>query len=207
MNREIQARVFEPFFTTKPTGKGTGLGLSMVYGIVKQSGGHVALHSEPGRGTTFNLYFPAVESAPASHPPAVQRSVARGGSDTILVVEDADSVRVLVLTILSRHGYHVLEARTPAEAIGISGEYPARIDLLLSDVVMPEMSGPRLAEVLKPRRTEMRVLYISGYAGDVILDHGVSDFSSSFLQKPFTPDSLLRKVREVLEGDRVLCPS
>jgi CheY-like chemotaxis protein len=199
MDKGTMARIFEPFFTTKERDKGTGLGLSIVYGIVKQSGGHVWVYSELGHGTTFKLYFPAAEAAAEPKPAVPPRPISSAGQDTVLLVEDADVVRVLIRTILRQYGYNVLEARSPNEAADISAGYTGSIALLLTDVVMPQMSGPRLAALLQPRRPEMRVMYISGYTDDTILHHGVLSSSVPFLQKPFTPDSLLRKIQEVLQ--------
>ncbi|HKP59305.1 MAG TPA: PAS domain S-box protein [Polyangiales bacterium] len=200
MDKQTQLRVFEPFFTTKEQGKGTGLGLSTVYGIVRQSGGNIWLYSEPGRGTTFKLYFPSVDDEPEALTPAAPKPDPGRGSETILLVEDEDQVRTLVRGVLRRHGYRVLDARTPAEAIGISSQHESPIDLLLTDVVMPQMSGHKLADVLLPQRPKMRVLYVSGYTDDTIVHHGVLDAGIAFLQKPLTPAVLLRKVREVLDA-------
>jgi CheY-like chemotaxis protein len=201
MDKQTQQRVFEPFFTTKEQGKGTGLGLSTVYGIVRQSGGHIWLYSEPACGTTFKIYFPASDDQPdeLASPHHVRTEPGRG-SETILLVEDEDQVRTLVRGVLRRHGYRVLDARTPAEAIGISEQHAAAIDLLLTDVVMPQMSGRKLADVLQPQRPAMRILYVSGYTDNTIIHHGVLDPGIAFLQKPLTPVTLLRKIREVLDA-------
>ena len=196
MDAATQVRVFEPFFTTKQKGKGTGLGLSTVYGIVKQSGGYIWLSSEPGKGTTFLVYLPRVDEAiePAAAPKPTGKLE---GSETILVVEDEQSVRQLVRRVLQRFGYTVLLASAPSEATDlISSTSP--IHLLITDVVLPQMSGRALADQLLPQQPGMRVLYMSGYTDDAIVHHGVLDQGTPFLQKPFTPDALARKVREVL---------
>jgi two-component system cell cycle sensor histidine kinase/response regulator CckA len=197
MDAATQARIFEPFFTTKAKGKGTGLGLSTVYGIVKQSGGYIWLDSEPGRGATFKVYLPRVDDA--VQPIAAARpSGSLKGSETILVVEDEESVRQLVQRVLQRFGYSVLLASTPTEASTVVRARSGPIHLLISDVVLPQMSGRALAEELLGHEPAMRVLYMSGYTDDAIVHHGVLDQGTPFLQKPFTPDALARKVREVL---------
>jgi PAS domain S-box-containing protein len=202
-------RIFEPFFTTKEQGKGTGLGLSTVHGIVSQSGGHVRVTSELERGTNFEVYLPRID-APASRPPPPPESSAspRGGTETILVAEDEDQVRHLITTVLRRHGYEVIEAKNGGEALLACERHPSRIDLLVTDVIMPRMSGRELAERLAPLRPEMRVLYVSGYCESAIAQHGVVDAGRSVLLKPLTPDALLRKVRTVLdEVPRAATPS
>ncbi len=200
MDAPTRARLFEPFFTTKGPGQGTGLGLATSYGIVKQSGGNIWVYSEPGRGTTFKIYLPRVDEPVdviAPRTDAVEPVVRSG---TILLVEDEDRVRALVRTILADHGYTVLDAPHPGDALVSSARHLGPIHLLLTDVVMPQMSGPVLAGRLTPTRPEMKVLYMSGYTDNTVVQHGVLDPGAAFLQKPFTPDTLARTVREVLAG-------
>jgi CheY-like chemotaxis protein len=199
MDRATQDRVFEPFFTTKEQGRGTGLGLSMVYGIVRQSGGHIWLASELGHGTTFQVYLPRTDRIAE---PAVeaQPSVGMRGSETILLVEDEDPVRHVVRSILTKGGYHVLEAQNAGEAVLVCEQYKAKIHLLLTDVVMPRMSGYDLAERLAALRPDMRSLFVSGYTESAALRDEVIDAGVEFLAKPILPDPLLRKVRQILDG-------
>ena len=199
MDEETRSRVFEPFFTTKEQGKGTGLGLSTVYGIVKQSGGQVWVYSEPGRGSTFKVYLPRVSGAQRPVSDTAEHRSLRG-SETILIVEDEPVVRALVLEILTRQGYEVLEAQDGAQARMLCERHGGAIDLLLTDVVMPRMNGRELAESLRDQRPQMRVLYMSGYTDDAVVLHGILQEGANFLEKPFRPDSLARKVREVLEA-------
>jgi two-component system, cell cycle sensor histidine kinase and response regulator CckA len=201
MEPEVLQRAFEPFFTTKPQGVGTGLGLSSVYGIVTQGDGHLHAESEPGLGTTIRLYFRAVDLAPMARTPATPSDALHGGSETILVVEDEEMVRQLLVRILERQGYRVLSAAAGDEALARSAEFEGTIDLLVTDVVMPRMTGDRLAERLVVERPGLKVLYLSGYTEDTIVHHGVLDAGVNFLEKPFTHDGLARKVREVLDGN------
>ncbi|HMI87699.1 MAG TPA: ATP-binding protein [Polyangiaceae bacterium] len=199
MDRVTQARIFEPFFTTKERGKGTGLGLSIVFGIVQQSGGSVWVYSEPGKGTSFKLYFPRVDEAVDEVRSTVRPATLRG-TETVLLVEDDEQVRAVARGILRRHGYHVLEASNGGEAMLLCEGHARPIHLLVSDVVMPHMSGPELARRLAQIRPEMKVLCMSGYTDDSIVRHGVMDSDIAYLQKPLTPETLTRKVREVLDG-------
>jgi two-component system, cell cycle sensor histidine kinase and response regulator CckA len=204
MDKETQSHLFEPFFTTKETGKGTGLGLSTVYGIIKQSGGNIWAYSEPGLGTTFKIYLPRVEKAAKAYRPRLKtkEAGAPGGTETILLVEDEDAVRTMVSKILKNKGYTVLEARQGNEAIEICERNEGSINLMVTDVIMPHMSGRELAARLAPKRPEMRVLYMSGYPDNTIVQHGVLEPGTAFLQKPFTINALELKVREVLDGTR-----
>jgi CheY-like chemotaxis protein len=202
MTKETVARIFEPFFTTKGKERGTGLGLSTVFGIVQQSGGSVWVYSEPGKGTTFKVYLPSVDLAKDTLRPP-KAPVTLGGVETILLVEDDDQVRAVVKSTLKQHGYRVLEARNAGEALLISERHDGPIDLLLSDVVMPQMSGPELAKRLAHTRPTMKVLCMSGYTDDSIVRHGVLEAHVAYLQKPITPVLLTTRVREVLgERDR-----
>jgi two-component system, cell cycle sensor histidine kinase and response regulator CckA len=200
MSREIQDRVFEPFFTTKEQGKGTGLGLSMVYGIVKQSGGYIWLESEPGEGTTFRIYLPRVHEAVGERQPEMPATGSVAGSETILLVEDEMAVRVLVRRVLERAGYKVLEAASGPDALALLAARNPDLDLLLTDVVMPGMSGRQLADQLTDAMPGLRVLYMSGYTDEAIVHHGVLEPGVAFLEKPFPPDVLLRRLREVLDN-------
>jgi two-component system cell cycle sensor histidine kinase/response regulator CckA len=199
MTPEVRERIFEPFFTTKPKGRGTGLGLATVYGIVKQSDGNVWVYSEPGVGTTFKVYLPRTSGAPESLQPKGESAV-RGGHETILLVEDDERVRKLVHEMLMRSGYTVILASSPEEALNLAVSVTDRVDLLLTDVVMPGMSGRLLAERIADRHPEIRVLYMSGYTDDAIVHHGVLDPGVAFLQKPFTPATFARAIREALEA-------
>jgi CheY-like chemotaxis protein len=206
MDADVMAHVFEPFFTTK--GHGTGLGLSTVYGIVNQSGGHIRVDSELGKGTTFQVFLPRVEVAARAGDTAATTVTATGAppnrsrGEIILLVEDAERVRAVVREILEMHGYEVIEARHGAEALMLEAGHEGPIHLLITDVVMPEMSGRELAQRLVPRRPEMGVLYISGYTDDAIVRHGVLEAGMALLPKPFTPDALAAKVREILDTPR-----
>ena len=198
MDAETQKRIFEPFFTTKALGKGTGLGLSTVYGIVKQSGGHIWVYSEPGNGTTFKIYLPRVEEMVEV---VAESSEEWGrGSETVLLVEDEEMVRELAREILQSSGYKVIAAANGEDAQRICNESLPKLDLIITDVVMPQMSGRELAENISLLRPGIRILYMSGYTDDAIVRHGVLDENMFFLQKPFSPDALTTKVREVLES-------
>jgi two-component system, cell cycle sensor histidine kinase and response regulator CckA len=199
MSADVQQRLFEPFFTTKEPGKGTGLGLAVVHGIVKQSDGHIKVYSELGTGTSFKIYLPAIEQPARAGQPAAGRPVVPRGTETVLLVEDEDSVRALAHRALVRYGYSVLVANHPAEAIRVSQAQTRPIDLLLTDVVMPQMNGRRLAELLVPERPAMKVLYMSGYTDDAIVRQRILDAGVNFLHKPFAPSALAVKVREVLD--------
>jgi CheY-like chemotaxis protein len=200
MDKETLSHIFEPFFTTKEQGKGTGLGLATVYGIVKQSGGHIWVYSEVGRGTMFKIYLPRLEETGEAVEPGLARAKLPQGSETILLVEDEAGVRDLILEVLTARGYNVLEARSGAEALHICQQYAGPIHLLLTDVVMPGgMNGRELADRLTSLRPELKVLYMSGYTDEAIVHHGVLDRDTVFLQKPFTPNALERKTREILD--------
>jgi two-component system, cell cycle sensor histidine kinase and response regulator CckA len=200
MDPATQARLFEPFFTTKASGKGTGLGLSTVFGIVKQSGGSVEVYSEPGRGTSVKVYLPRIDQAATLDDPSKKKKATRG-SETILLVEDDEMVRTLVRETLLREGYKILDAPGPLEAKKMSEQFKAQIQLMITDVVMPKISGRDLAEQLSKRRPDMKVLYMSGYTDNAVLNSGILEKEVAFIQKPFTPLALTEKVREVLEAD------
>ncbi|MGC2474660.1 MAG: PAS domain S-box protein [Candidatus Sulfotelmatobacter sp.] len=197
MDRETQSRIFEPFFTTKEKGKGTGLGLSTVYGIVKQTGGYVMVQSEVGRGTTFQIYLPRTEAAAEQHAISVP-DTASGGSETILLVEDEESVRQLVRDTLVSKGYQVIEGENGESGIAAAVRHKGKIDLVITDVVMPGMGGREMVKQLAQSRPDAKVLYLSGYTEDAIVSDGSIESGTAFLQKPFTLQSLSRKVREVL---------
>jgi PAS domain S-box-containing protein len=201
MDKETQSRIFEPFFTTKEKGKGTGLGLSTVYGIVKQSGGFIFAHSEMGQGTTFRIYLPRVEDAAEHSGPVKNPAAAAGGSETVLLVEDEESVRHLVRDTLAAKGYKVIEAPNGEAGLKVSDEHAGTIEVLITDVVMPGMGGRELARRVSAARPNIKVLFLSGYTEDAIIHEGVLEPGTAFLQKPFTLQMLSRKVREVLRGE------
>ena len=200
MDAETKARIFEPFFTTKQTGRGTGLGMAMVFGFVRQSGGHIAVYSEVDKGTSFRLYFPRVEGAVQEVRPSPISSEFPHGTETILLVEDEDGVRAMVRHVLGSCGYSMLEARNGEEALRVAQLHQGPIDLLLTDVVMPEMGGQSLSERMAELRPRTGVLFMSGYTDDAVVRHGVIEAKTNFLQKPFTPVALARRVRDVLDG-------
>ncbi len=197
MDRETRAHIFEPFFTTKAAGKGTGLGLATTYGIVRQSGGHIWLYSEPGEGTTFKTYFPLIEEEIAAR--ELAEPPASGGTETILLVEDEPGVRELARLLLERRGYELLVAADPLEALAIAERHDAPIDLLVSDVIMPVLSGPELARRVRELRPGMRTLFLSGYTEELVGAKGGLNEMDGFLSKPFTPDALARKVRDLVD--------
>ncbi|MFL5245246.1 MAG: response regulator [Gemmataceae bacterium] len=199
MSDEIKARLFEPFFTTKGPGKGTGLGLATVYGIVTQSGGHIEVHTEVGRGTSFNVYLPSVDGIVDEDPSSDDPETAPHGTETIMLVEDEDEVRWITKLALECLGYTVLEAAHGAEAICMTECYPEPIHLLITDVVMPDMGGAEVAEKVAAIRPEIRALFLSGYTDDAVVRHGILESEVAFLQKPFSRTDLARKVREVLD--------
>jgi len=198
IDEKILDRIFEPFFTTKAEGKGTGLGLAMVYGTVKQAGGHVQVRSEMGRGTTFEILLPRLDE-PASAAEAEEAPMPARGWETILLVEDEGALRAIAREILEEHGYRVIEAEGPSEAIDIAKRHPDPVHLLVTDVVMPGMNGRLLAERLKSARPDLRILYMSGYTDDVIAHRGVLESGTLLLEKPFTARALLGRVRLALE--------
>jgi len=200
MDRATQERIFEPFFTTKEQGKGTGLGLSTVFGIVKQSGGSIFVYSEPGRGATFKVYFPRADERRTVSDTRLSAVPPVSKGETVLVAEDDEQVRAVVRRVLTRAGYRVMEARTGGEALALAERHGTSIDLLLTDVVMPEMGGPELGAAMKIKQPKLRMLYMSGYTDDSVLRHGILEGEVSFMQKPLTPDLLLRKVREALDA-------
>jgi two-component system, cell cycle sensor histidine kinase and response regulator CckA len=200
MDEATKARLFEPFFTTKGSGKGTGLGLSTVFGIVKQSGGSVEVYSEAGRGTSVKVYLPRIDQPASLEAKESRRKVGRG-SETVLLVEDDEMVRTLVRETLERDGYRILDAPGPLEARRISDQHKEPIQLLITDVVMPKVSGRELAQQLVERRPSLKVLYMSGYSDNAVVNSGILKKEVAFIQKPFTPTALTEKVREVLEGD------
>jgi CheY-like chemotaxis protein len=202
MDAAVRGQIFEPFFTTKPVGQGTGLGLSTVYGIVKQSGGHISVYSEPGLGSTFKVYLPHVQSSDSE--PAVGPSTARlpRGSETILLVDDDEGVRTVSRRILQRAGYTVLSAPDGVEAMRMVAESADRVDLLVTDVVMPGLGGRDLVTHVRERHPELRVLFVSGYTEEGVRKQGVLQPGTEFLEKPFTAERLAQKVREVLDSPR-----
>ncbi|MGH8004096.1 MAG: response regulator, partial [Limisphaerales bacterium] len=209
MDDEVRKHLFEPFFTTKEKGKGTGLGLSTVYGIVKQSGGYISVYSEPGRGSCFKMYLPQVvkatptkvETAPTKEVKAAP-SVATGGTETILLVEDEEAVRALAAKVLRAKGYTVLEAGDGKEAQAILKEHRGVLDLLLTDVVMPQMGGPELAKWLRNARRGLKVLFMTGYTDHSAFREGTLPPGTALLSKPFSPQALAQKVREVLDSSK-----
>jgi CheY-like chemotaxis protein len=202
MNTETIARIFEPFFTTKELGKGTGLGLATVYGVVKQSGGYIWVDSELGKGASFQIFLPRVDepvTATAENPTSESSLT---GTETVLLVEDAEPLRKLAQSFLAEHGFQVLAAANGEEAIQLVKTCRQPIHLLLTDVVMPGMNGRALAEQLLPMQPQIRILYMSGYTDSFIAGHGVLEPGTHLLHKPFTEQALLRKVRQVLDLPR-----
>jgi len=202
MAPDVEEKIFEPFFTTKEQGQGTGLGLATVYGIVRQSGGRISVRSIPGEGSSFDVFLPQSDVEPASARGTATPVDSLEGTETILVVEDADVVRTLVRRMLEQRGYTVLEAHDGQHALEVSERHPEPIQLLLVDVVMPKMSGLSLADRIRELRPEIRVLYMSGYTAGAIGDEGMVPEGTAFIDKPFTSDSLARNVREALDVAR-----
>jgi CheY-like chemotaxis protein len=202
MDATVKAHLFEPFYTTKERSHGTGLGLATVYGIVKQSGGFIRVDSEVGCGTTCEIFLPRVEDALDAITPSEEPSTSRNGTETILVAEDQPEVLAVALATLTRHGYTVLEGRDADEALEVATRHSGRIDLLITDVVMPGLNGRELADRLAAQRPNTRVLFTSGYTDRAIVERGVLEANLAFIAKPFAPADFLKKVREVLDA----CP-
>jgi CheY-like chemotaxis protein len=200
MDAATRKRIFEPFFTTKEKGKGTGLGLSTVYGIVKQSNGYVFAQSEPGAGTTFYVYLPRVEESAEEESPAKSQPNEAGGCETVLLVEDEESVRELVRVTLASRGYKVLEAENGECGLQVAEDFKDPIDILITDVVMPGIGGRELAKKLLSLRPDISVLYLSGYTEDAVIAPGAPSAAIAFLQKPFTLQNLAKKVRDILHA-------
>jgi two-component system cell cycle sensor histidine kinase/response regulator CckA len=200
MDASTRSRLFEPFFTTKPRGRGTGLGLSIVYGIVSQSSGLIEVDSAPGQGTVVRIYLPQVETPAVIQKPSASTAKLQQGSETVLLVEDEDEVRAAVCESLQMRGYTVLKARHSKEALLLCRRHEGPIHLLLTDVVMPQMTGLELAQRISQLRPEMKVLFVSGYTSDALAQRKMLERGSAFLQKPFTPDALARHVRAVLDS-------
>ncbi len=202
MDEETRKRIFEPFFTTKEKDKGTGLGLSTIYGIIKQSGGYVWVYSELNKGTSFKIYLPRIDEVEKDKGNIPEESKSLTGSETILIVEDEEMVRDLIFESLKKFGYDLIEAENGKKALQVckkDNEKP--IQLLITDVIMPDMGGSELAKKLEKLKPKMKVLYISGYTDNAIVHHGVLDEGVAFLQKPFSPQALARKVREILDTE------
>jgi CheY-like chemotaxis protein len=202
MNEATKARIFEPFFTTKELGQGTGLGMAVVHGIVKQSGGHIEVYSEIGRGSAFKVYLPQVKDAsPSDESSSLVRTMPTG-SETLLLVEDDDAVRAFARHVLVSCGYTLLEASDGLEAIRLAQTHEGSIHLVVTDVVMPHLDGHQLAERLAAIRPGLKMLFVSGYTNDAIIRHGIIEANVAFLQKPFTPSALARKVRTMLDDTK-----
>jgi len=200
MDKETLAHIFEPFFTTKEVGKGTGLGLSTIYGIVRQNDGFIHVSSEPGMGTTFQIFFPRFSSGTVETTSPPTEGIPPRGNETILIVEDEDTVLLLAKRFLENLGYTLLIARTPSEAIDVAAHFPGEIHLLISDVVMPEMNGKELASLLTSGRPSLKTMFISGYTADVIANRGILDEGLLFVQKPFSAYTLGVAVHNALWG-------
>jgi CheY-like chemotaxis protein len=207
MDESVLAHLFEPFFSTKEPGKGTGLGLATVYGIIKQCGGHIDVTSAPGKGSTFRIYLPRLEAVSSSATPSCRRVLAHAGSETILLVEDETALRNLARLVLAKQGYTVLEATNGRHGLQIGKQHAGTVHLLITDVIMPLMGGPELVEKLAPLRPDMKVLFMTGYTDSTVVRSGVSTGTMVVIQKPFTPDQLTAKVREVLDAAALVSAS
>jgi CheY-like chemotaxis protein len=207
MDAGTLTHIFEPFFTTKERGKGTGLGLATVYGVVKQSNGYIWVDSAPGKGASFQIYLPRHGGQPTADEQIIDSSEKLRGSETILLVEDAEPLRKLAQTFLEAGGFRVLSAESGESALEVMASFGGAFDLLLTDVVMPGINGRVLAEQMLPRQPGMKVLYMSGYTDSFIAGHGVLDPGTHLLHKPFTDEILIRKVREVLDGGKKAAPA
>jgi CheY-like chemotaxis protein len=203
MNPETLRQIFEPFFTTKEVGQGTGLGLSTVYGIVKQSGGYISVDSEVGRGTTFNIYLPQLDQKVSEIGTWPTFNGLLPGKETVLLVEDDNQVRSMAAMALEMSGYDVLTATNGAEALLLCERYESKIELLLTDVMMPRMSGQELSSRLLKLRPATRVLFMSGYSDNASIHHGVTEDGTDFIKKPFSPQAITRRIREVLDAPRI----